>query len=84
MDYSQEAMRVLAEYVKAFDKCANEPDETYGEVFIATESTRERLKQFFTTLEFNAIIVNLGEIREVLNAVVWEPPRHGRRLSKNS
>ena len=53
-------MTALAEYIKAFDKCANEPDETYetyGEVFIATEPTKKRLKQFFTTLEFSASII---------------------------
>ena len=65
-DYSQESMTALAEYIKAFDVCANEPDETYGEAFIAMEPIRERLKQFFTTQEFNAIIINLGEIKEVL------------------
>ena len=46
MDYSNEAMTALAEYVM--------------------EPIRERLKQHFPAPEFDAIIINLGEIREVL------------------
>ena len=64
--YSPEALTALAEYIIASDKCANEPDETYGATFIAMEAERKQLKKFFTTQEFNAIIINRSEIREVL------------------
>ena len=66
-DCPKEALAALAEYIKEFDKCANEPDETYGAAFIAMEFTRKRLKQFFSTQEFNAIIINLDEIKEILS-----------------
>jgi hypothetical protein len=59
-------MTALAEYIVAFDKCANEPDDTYGAVFIAAEAERVKLKQFFSTKEFEAIIANLDDIRETL------------------
>ena len=73
VNYSPEALTVLAEYVAAFDKCANEPDETYGAAFIAMEAQRENLKQYFSTQEFDAIIHNLDEIRTVLlNAGLFE------------
>jgi hypothetical protein len=64
--YSPEALVALAEYIVAFDKCAKEPDETYGAAFIAMEAERERLKKHFSTQEFDAIIHNLDEIRETL------------------
>lgn len=67
MNCSNETMTALAEYINAFDKCAKEPDETYGAAFIAMEPKRERLKQFFTGQEFEAIIINLDEIRIVLH-----------------
>jgi hypothetical protein len=66
INYSPEALTALAEYITAFDKCANEPDETYGAAFIAMESQRERLKRFFSTPEFDAIIINIDGIRETL------------------
>jgi hypothetical protein len=66
VNYSPEALPVLAEYIMAFDKCANEPDETYGAAFIAMEAERERLRKSFTTEEFEAIIINLDDIRETL------------------
>jgi len=65
-DYSPEAMKALLEYIKAFDKCANEPDETYGAVFIAMEPQRKRLKEFFSPQEFEAILVNMSEIKKAL------------------
>ena len=71
---SAEAMQALAEYVKAFDKCAKEPDETYGAAFIETNPTRERLEQLFTQAEIDAIVCNLDEIRDALHkAELLEP-----------
>ena len=35
--YSDEALMAIAEFIMAFDICAKEPDETYGEVFISFE-----------------------------------------------
>ena len=66
INYSQEALTALAEYIIAFDKCAEEPDETYGAAFIAMEAERERVKKFFTIQEFEAVIINLDEIRDTL------------------
>ena len=65
-DHSEEAMRVLADYIIVSDKCANEPDETYGAAFIALGPLRERLSRFYTKPEFEAIIFNKDEIRDVL------------------
>ena len=62
--YSQEAMDALIAYIKAFDICANTLDESYGAVFIEMDSIRERLRQFFTAHEFNAIIINMDELKE--------------------
>jgi hypothetical protein len=66
IDYPKEALQALAEYLAAFDKCANEPDESYGTAFIEMEPLRERLKQFFTPREFDAIIINTREIHKIL------------------
>ena len=65
-NYSNEAMIALAEFIKASDKCSNEPDETYGAVFIEIEPKRKRLEQFFTSQERSAIIVNMSEIKKIL------------------
>lgn len=56
--HPDEAIRALADYIIASDKCAKEPDETYGVAFIALEPLRERLSLFFTKQEFTAIILN--------------------------
>jgi hypothetical protein len=66
MNYSKEAMAALAEYIEAFDKCANEPDENYGKTFTAMERQRKNLTRFFNTEEFNTVIINLDKIRKIL------------------
>ena len=64
---SDEAMiRLLAEYIEAFEKCANAPDETYETALIAMQPIREHVRQFFTAKEFEAIIFNLEEIKEIV------------------
>ena len=72
-EYSEEALRALAEYISASDKCAKEPDETYGAAFIAMEPQRGRLRQFFLPQEIDAIIVNSKEIREILSGAGLMP-----------
>jgi hypothetical protein len=66
INYSNDELAALVEYIKAFDKCANEPDETYGASFIKMEAERKRLKKFFTSQEFDAIIINMDEIKAAL------------------
>ena len=66
INYSPEALEALTEYVKAFEKCANEPQDTYGVAFIMMDAKKGRLKKFLTKQEFDAVIANIDEIREDL------------------
>ncbi len=63
---SEDAMLALADYVKAFDACANEPDKTYVALSISLAQHHERLRSFFTLKEFDAIIYHPDEIRKIL------------------